>query len=194
MSKMDFLLILKKHLRKLPKNETKEILQDYEEYFMIGVGEGKTESQLVEVLGSPKQLANELIAISAIKKVEEKKSISTVFTALFSIMGLSVMNCMIIIVGLFMLLILTPFILAYIIAVPVMILSPLILIGIGFVEGFSAIGVAEILESIKGLAIGSFLAFLGYFIAKLLFILLMKYLRWNMTIAKGDKLYEKIII
>lgn len=193
MSKMEFLLILKKHLRMLPKDEKKDILQDYEEYFMIGLGEGKTESQLVEVLGSPKQLANELNAIYAIKKVEEKKSIRNMITALFSIMGLSIMNCMIIIVGLFMLLILTPFLLAYIIAVPVMILSPLILIGMGFVKGFSTIGVAEILESIKGLAIGSFLAFLGYFIGKLSFILFIKYLRWNMTIAKGKKIYEKIV-
>lgn len=160
---------------------------------MIGVEEGKTESQLVEVLGSPKQLANELTVISAIHKVEEKKSIGTMFTALFSIMGLSVMNCIIIIVSLFMLLIFSPFLLAYIIAVPVMILSPLILVGMGFVKGFSTIGVAEIFETIKGLAIGSFLAFLGYFIARLSFILFMKYLRWNMTIAKGNKLYEKMV-
>lgn len=188
MNKKQFLFVLEKHLRKLPKNETEEILQDYEEYFMIGVGEGKTESQIVESLGSPKQLANELIAVYAINKVKEKKSISSMFTALFSIMGLSVMNFMIIIVSLFMLLILTPFILAYIIAVPIMILSPLIVIGIGVVKGFNTIGVAEVFEAIKGLVIGSFLAFLGYYIAKFSFTLFIKYLRWNMSIAKGKVL------
>ncbi len=187
MSKKQFLLILKKYLRKLPKNEKEEILQDYEEYFMIGVGEGKIESQIVEALGSPKQIAKELNAVYAINKVEEKKSIRNMFTALFSIMGLSVMNCIIIIVSLFMLLILTPFILAYIIGVPIMILSPLILIVMGFINGFSTIGSGEILESIKGLIIGSLLAFLGYYIAKFSFILFTKYLRWNMSITRGKK-------
>ncbi|MGE8077478.1 HAAS signaling domain-containing protein [Peribacillus loiseleuriae] len=188
MSKKQFLSILEKYLRKLPKNEKEEILQDYEEYFTIGVEEGKTESQIVEALGSPKQLAKELIAVYAINKAEEKKSIISMFTALFSIMGLSVMNCIIIIVSLFVLLILIPFILAYIIGVPIMILSPLILIVMGFVKGFSTIGVGEISESIKGLIIGSFLAFLGYYIGKSFVRLFIKYLKWNMSIARGKKL------
>lgn len=188
MSKKQFLLILKKKLWKLPKNEKEEILQDYEEYFMIGVEEGKIESQIVEALGSPKQIAKELNAVYAIKKVEERKSISNIFTALFSIMGLSVINCVIIIVSLCLLLILTPFTLAYIIGVPIMILSPLILIVMGFVNGFSTIGIGEILECIKGVIFGSLLIFLGYFIAKFSFILLLKYLRWNISIARGNQL------
>ena len=110
------------------------------------------------------------------------------FTALFSIMGLSVINCIIIIMSLFVLLILTPFILAYLIGVPIMILSPLILIVMGFINGFSTIGVGEIFESIKGLIIGSFLAFLGYYIGKSFVRLLIKYLRWNTSIAKERKL------
>ncbi|OZI12054.1 hypothetical protein CEW92_08300 [Bacillaceae bacterium SAS-127] len=188
MSKKQFLLILKKYLRKLPKNEKEDILQDYEEYFMVGVGEGKTESQVVEALGSPKQIAKELSAVYAINKVEQKKSVRNMFTALFSIMGLSVMNCIIIIVSLFMLLILTPFIIAYIIGVPIMILSPLILIVMGFVNGFSTIGSEEIFESIKGLIIGSLLAFLGYYIAKFSFVLFIKNLRWNISLARGKQL------
>ncbi|ATP40983.1 hypothetical protein CSE16_13480 [Solibacillus sp. R5-41] len=188
MSKKQFLLILKKNLRKLPKNEKEEILQDYEEYFMIGVGEGKIESQIVESLGSPKQIAKELNAVYAIKKVEERKSIKNIFTALFSIMGLSVINCIIITVTLIMLLILIPFTLAYIIGVPIMILSPLILIVMGFVNGFSTIGSGEIFESIKGLSIGFLLAFLGYYLAKFSSILFIKYLRWNMSIVRGEKL------
>ncbi|MDL4842518.1 hypothetical protein [Aquibacillus rhizosphaerae] len=45
-----------------------------------------------------------------------------------------------------------------------MILSPLIIIVMGFVNGFSTIVFGEILESIKGLIMGSFLAILGYYI------------------------------
>lgn len=188
MSKKNFLLCLKKQLRKLPKNEKEEIIQDYEEYFMIGEGEGKTESQIVAALGSPKQIAKELNAVYAIKKVEVKKSIRNILSALLSIMGLSVMNYVIIIVSLFLLLILIPLTFAYFIAVPIMILSPLILLVMGFVNGFSTIGIGEILECIKGLIIGSLLAFLGYYIAKFSFKLLLKYLRWNISIARGKQL------
>lgn len=108
--------------------------------------------------------------------------------ALLSIMGLSLINCIIIIISLFALIILTPFILAYIISVPIMILSPLILIIMGFVNGFSIIGVGEVFDSIKGLILGSFLAFLGYYIGKSFFRLFIKYLRWNTLIARGNKL------
>ena len=87
-------------------------------------------------------------------------------TAMLSIMGLSLINFIIIILGLITLVILTPFILAYIISVPIMILSPLILIIMGFVNGFSTIGVEEVFDSIKGVIVGSILAFLGYYIGK----------------------------
>lgn len=76
------------------------------------------------------------------------------------------MNSIISIMSLFVLIILLPFILAYIIGVPIMILSPLILIVMGFVIGFSTIGFSEIFESVKGFIIGSFLAFLGYYLGK----------------------------
>ncbi|MEE3807820.1 DUF1700 domain-containing protein [Lysinibacillus fusiformis] len=188
MSKKQFLSILEKYLRKLPKNEIEEILQDYEEYFTIGVEEGKTESQIVEALGSPKQLAKELNAVNAIYMAEENKSIKSMYTALISIMGLSVINCIIILMSLFVLLILIPFILAYIIGVPIMILSPLILIIMGFVNGFSTIGTGEIFESIKGLIIGSILAVLGYYIGKSFVRLFIKYLKWNMSIAREKRL------
>ena len=53
--------------------------------------------------------------------------------------------------------------------------------------------VGEILESIKGLIIGSFLAFLGYYIAKFSSYYLQKYLRWNMSIQGERNYYEKIV-
>ncbi len=100
-------------------------------------------------------------------------------------MGLSVINSINIIVGLFMLLMLSPFILAYIIGVPIMILSPLILLGIGFINGFSSIGIGDILETVKGFVIGSFLAVLGYYVGKFFVKLMIKNLRWNISMAKG---------
>ena len=172
----------------MSEQEKKDIVDEYITHFAEGKNKNKSEEELSKELGSPEEIAKKLNAVYAINKVEEKKSIKSMFTALFSIMGLSVINCIIIVMSLFVLLILTPFILAYLIGVPIMILSPLILIVMGFINGFSTIGVGEIFETIKGLIIGSFLAFLGYYLGKSFVRLLIKYLRWNTSIAKERKL------
>lgn len=148
----------------------------------------KSEEKIIKELGNPIEIAKELNAVYSIKKVEENKSIRSMFKALVSVMGLSLMNFIIIIISLFILLILSPFILAYIIGVPIMIFSPVILIVMGFVDGFNTIGLKEIVfGSVKGVILGSLFAFLGYYIGKYLIRLFVEYLKWNMSIARGEK-------
>ncbi|MEH7239547.1 HAAS signaling domain-containing protein, partial [Bacillus sp. JJ1562] len=128
MNKNNFLKFLKDNLKYMSDQEKKDIIDEYVMHFAEGKHENKSEEEISKELGNPEEIAKELNAAYAIDRVEENKSIKSMFTALLSIMGLSVMNCIIIIVSLFALLILSPFILAYIIGVPIMILSPLILI------------------------------------------------------------------
>ncbi|WP_270939835.1 DUF1700 domain-containing protein [Romboutsia lituseburensis] len=67
MNKIEFLEILKDYLKKdFSENEINDILRDYEEYFVDGLIEGKSDMEIIEALGSPKAIANELI--SQIKK------------------------------------------------------------------------------------------------------------------------------
>ncbi|MBE7129370.1 HAAS signaling domain-containing protein [Bacillus mycoides] len=188
LNQKDFLKLLKNSLKFMPEKEKKDIIDEYIIHFTEGKHANKSEEEISKELGNPVETAKELNAIYSIKKVDEHKNIKNMLTALLSIMGLSLINCIIIIISLFALIILTPFILAYIISVPIMILSPLILIIMGFVNGFSIIGVGEVFDSIKGLILGSFLAFLGYYIGKSFFRLFIKYLRWNTLIARGNKL------
>ena len=63
MSKEQFLKELSSHLRKLPDEERKDILFDYEEHFQFGIEEEKTESEIIKGLGSPKVIAKELLAM-----------------------------------------------------------------------------------------------------------------------------------
>ncbi|CAM4191613.1 HAAS signaling domain-containing protein [Lederbergia lenta] len=176
---------LESGLKFMIAKEKRDIVDEYILHFAEEGHKYKSEEEISKELGNPEEIAKELNAVYAINKVEENKSIRSMFTALLSIMGLNMMNCIIIIVSFFVLLILLPFILAYIIGVPFMILSPLILIVMGFINGFNTIGFGEISESIKGIMIGTILAFLGYFIGKFIVRLMIKYLRWNMLIARG---------
>ncbi|MDR4317164.1 hypothetical protein CHH55_13025 [Niallia circulans] len=184
LNKNNFLKLLKNSLKFMSEKEKKDILEEYSMHFTEGLSENKSEEEISKELGNPEEIAKELNAVYAINKVEEKKSIRSMLTAMMSIMGLSLMNCIIIIVSLFFMLLLTPFILAYVIGVPIMILSPIILIVMGFVDG-STIGLGEILESIKGVIIGAILAILGYYIGKSFIKLFIKYLKWNASIARG---------
>ena len=69
MRKEDFLEILKDYLKKsFSEDEIMDILRDYEEYFIDGKIEGKTEMEMISALGSPKEIAAELLAESEVNK------------------------------------------------------------------------------------------------------------------------------
>ena len=75
MNKIEFLEILKDYLKKnFSDDEINDILRDYEEYFVDGLIEGKSDMEIIEALGSPKAIANELIA--QIKTEDKNKNYS----------------------------------------------------------------------------------------------------------------------
>lgn len=65
MNKNEFIYNLKLNLEKAYKNidkhEINEIIRDYEEYFMEGINEGKSEKELVSSLGEPRKIVDEMI-------------------------------------------------------------------------------------------------------------------------------------
>ena len=74
MKKEDFLEILKDYLKKgFSEDEIIDILRDYEEYFIDGAIEGKSEIEIISSLGSPKEIANELLYEDNIKKENKVK-------------------------------------------------------------------------------------------------------------------------
>ena len=79
MKKEDFLDILRDYLKKdFSEDEITDILRDYEEYFVDGIIEGKSEIEIIESLGSPKEIASELLAQSNIKGENKEKSKTTI--------------------------------------------------------------------------------------------------------------------
>ena len=62
MNKKDFLEILKDYLKgTFSEMEINDILRDYEEFFLNGELEGKSDEEIIKNLGSPKAIAKELI-------------------------------------------------------------------------------------------------------------------------------------
>lgn len=74
MRKEDFLEILKDYLKNsFSQEEIMEIVRDYEEYFVDGEIEGKSEIEIIASLGSPKEIAKELVAQSSDKNTNKSK-------------------------------------------------------------------------------------------------------------------------
>lgn len=72
MNKSEFLEILKDYLKKdFSEDEVNDILRDYEEYFVDGIIEGKSDMEIISALGSPKSIANDLV--SQMKSKDENK-------------------------------------------------------------------------------------------------------------------------
>lgn len=179
-------------MKNVDKDEKKDILNEYESHFISGYKDNKDDTEIIKKLGDPVKISKEINAMTAINKVEKEKNIKNIFIAAFSIMSLSIFNFISIIFSFFVLLLLLPLILAYVIAVPIMIVSPIILLVIGVINGFDTISMNDIFEVIKGvilgIILGIILGFMGYFVAKYFLNFVVLYLKWDMAILKKEKL------
>jgi len=69
MTEQQFLNELERSLTQLPSDERTDILQDIKEYFTNGRKDGKSDSEIAASLGSPKEIAAELLDFQAPEKI-----------------------------------------------------------------------------------------------------------------------------
>lgn len=187
MKQSEFLKALRMHLTYMSEQEKNEIIREYAMHFNEGEQDNEGAEQVSRQLGDPKELARELNAVHAVQRVEEKKSLSHLFHAVVSIGGLSMWNLFVMFICLGLFLLVSPVVFAFVIAVPIMIASPVILLVLGFVYGFDMITLKEITELTRAVIIGSALAIVGYLIAKALVSLFIRHLKWNVSLLKRER-------
>lgn len=183
MNKREFLLELERYLRSLSSVEKNDILQDYEDHFNFGIEEGKSEEEISAALGSPKQLAREILAEYHIEKMETSRSTGNIFRAVWSVIGLGFINL-------------------------VLVLGPFIAL-LGLLLGGWCIGAAFTLSPLLVVFSALFnpgtfawfdlffsivLSGLGFFISLGMYRLsigfknlLLRYLKYNVSVVKGGK-------
>lgn len=186
MDKKEFLSQLKKHLQKLPKKERDDILQDYNEYFMMGVAEDKEESQIIESLGSPKQLSKELLANYHIEEMEKSPSTPNMFRAVWAAIGLGFIN---------LVLVLGPFfgLIGILIAgwsVGITgVISPL-LVAVNALIFPGTFTLFELFLSIAFCGAGLFFLIGSYYATIWTKTASLRYLKFNMSIVKGGSTFD----
>ena len=198
MNKKEYLEELRRLLRKLPKEDREDIISDYEEHFAIGLEKGRTEEEISQALGNPKNVAKQLKADHVIKKAEVKPSVGGMIEAILAAMGLGLFNLIFVAVPV---LLVTAVILTLLVAGFVMIfagiywvLSPLLHFIIPqldlphFLTSGGILNVLVIVAGGIGLTAGGIILVVAMaYIAKWFYELLIKYLKLNLRIIKGRK-------
>lgn len=184
MNKEQFIKQLESSLKKLSLEERQDILQDYEEYFAIGIEKGKSEQEISASLGQPKQIAKELLASYHLDMVEQTTSARNILSAVWAVIGLGFFNFLIVLAPFCVLLCI---VLSGWLVSLASILSPLgVLINL-FIDQFR---IADLFLSIGLCGIGIFIA-MGMFVAtKALTKGFIRYLKYNITFVKRGLKHE----
>ncbi len=75
MTKLDYLSSLERYLkRQIPEEEIYEIMRDYAEYFEDGKNQGKTEDEISAGLGSPYEVAQQILTEEKGEKPQRRKN------------------------------------------------------------------------------------------------------------------------
>lgn len=92
MTRQDFLDALRNGLAGLPPAEIEEVLGDYAAYFTDAQEAGRSENDVVQMLGDPAQLARALKAESGLRQLQARPSLSTVLGAFAALTGLAMLD------------------------------------------------------------------------------------------------------
>ncbi len=181
MNKTQFLKTLSMHLTRLPGDEREDVIRDFEEHFSVGYEEGKSDEEITKGLGSPQKIAKELVATYHLDQMETNMSAANIIRAIWAVIGLSFFN-LIIVLGPFIAVVAIIFSgwvssLAFI-ASPLLLLLNLIILP-GKFEVF------DFFFSITLCGLGIFIAVVMFYLTKWMTQLTIRYLKFNVNLAKG---------
>jgi len=185
MTRNKFLKELENALGQLPAPERNDILEDFEEHFEIGFADGKTEDEIATSLGSPTQIAKEMIANHHLGTAGQHATPGNILRATWAVIGLSFFN-LVIVLGPFIGLV--GIMIGGWIASGAFVLSPLLLVlSLLTNQGNSYF---EFFVSIVLCGIGLLLGLVMYQLTKWLSSGFIRYLKFNMSLVKGGIKHE----
>lgn len=190
MTKYSFLDELGRLLAKLPKDDRREVMQDYEEHFAFAIEAGKSDEEVIASLGSPEQIAKEVIAdyhVELARSSKRVKDISNAVRAVFAAGGLGFLNLVFVLgpaiaIG--------GVILALGIAGAMSVASPILLL-IASGTSLQAFYWFDFFGSLTFAGFGIFISIAAYYITKWMVKLMTRYLAFNLRMIKGEKNNEK---
>lgn len=190
MKKKTFLKQLEEELSSLPQDDIDDIIEDYNEYFAEGKKDKRTEEDLVKGLGNPKQLAKNLKAEYHIKKAKEGPSVKNILKAILASVSLGLFNIIIL---------LGPVIAAFAVIISLyavifsLFVASVAVFAVSFPITFLSsviVGIAVFFASIALVSVAVLLLLAVNFITKYFLKGLVAYMKLNIKIVRGEKLWK----
>lgn len=180
MTKEEYLNTLYQRLRGMSESEKRDIVAEYENHFIEGLHDGKSEQEIISMLGSPKEMARSINAENAVNHAEESKNTSNIAQAMLTVLGLSILN-FILITG--PLMVIFGILLSIVLTSIAFLITPFALV---YQYYFLAEGilVEDIFAVVGWFGLGLILIVLFIIIVKWSYILSVKYLKWNIKLVK----------
>jgi len=186
MIRIEFMKELEQSLSQLPAAEREDIVADFEEHFEVGLADGKGEDEIAASLGSPSQIAKEMVADYHLGTAGQHVTPRNVLKATWAVIGLSFFN-LIIVLGPFMALV--GVIIAGWAVSGSFIISPLLaLIDLIVIDGNSFF---NLFSSFALCGIGLLIGLLMHRLTKWLSNSFIRYLNYNASLVKGGIRHEK---
>lgn len=181
MRQEQFMSSLSHYLKPLSHVEREDILQDFKEHFINGLADGKTEKDISASLGSPEQIAKDMLANYHLEKATKTATTGNVFRAVWAAIGLSFFN-LIIVLGPFIALVAIIFSgwvsgASFVVA-PFLILLKFVLQPISF-------EIFEVFLSLTMAGLGILVLIGMYYVTKYAFKGFILYLKFNTKLIKG---------
>lgn len=184
MNKEQFLKELAMYLHNLSDFERKEILQDFEEHFAVGLEKGETEQHIAASLGSPHQIAKEVLATYNLEETQiTAKQANPDVARTIMITILLVLFNLIVILGPFMALV--GIIFSGWVTGIAFITSPFLYLFKVLVLP-SETHLFELFLTIGFVGVGIFVGIAMYYITRFSVQLTIRYVKFNIRIAKGE--------
>lgn len=183
MNKETFMRELDLQLERIPEQDRHELLYDFEEHFEMGEQEGKTEEEITAELGNPKVIAKDMFMEYRITQAEADKSVKNISRAILATISLSFFNLIFVIgpvagvaaayVGL-------------VAASIALIFTPIVWLGaLVFDQTNSLLQPFFITITISSFGVLFGIAML--YVGKVLYLLILKYVKYNIKIVKGAR-------
>ncbi|MEJ7541406.1 HAAS signaling domain-containing protein [Staphylococcus intermedius] len=180
MTKTEYLNTLYQYLKGMSESEKQDIVAEYENHFIEGLRDGKTEQEIIGMLGAPKEMARAINAESAVNQAEERQKTSNITQALVTVIGLSVLN-FVLITG--PLMVVLGILLSIVLTGIAFLITPFALL-FKYYALSEAILIEDVFAVIGWFGLGLILIVLFIVIIKWSYVLSVKYLKWNIKLVK----------
>ena len=204
MTRNEFLSQLAQALEQLSQSERKDILRDYEEYFIDAESAGRSDAEVIAMLGEPNKIAEQLIANQRLAAAKQQMTVGSFLKATLAVLSLTIFNVGVVLSPL---LSIAGVILALWIVSIALVLSPAIY-GIVLLFRIPVTNVGDIYAILNTyefsastqqafLQLGGFLTLIGvgcgilgciilYYLSRLFITIFIKYMQFNVSVLQGS--------